>query len=68
MKADVGPGKEGRGRVKQSSKTGLSGNRYCRNKSKAIFVKQDMLYTEQLQPSGVLMMQAFLTWQSYWLG
>ncbi len=33
---------------RQSSKTrGLSGNRYCRNKSKAIFVKQYMLYTEQ---------------------
>lgn len=27
--------------VKQSSKTGLSGNRYCRNKSKAIFVERD---------------------------
>lgn len=32
---------------RQSSKTrGLSGNRYCRNKSKAIFVKQYMLYRE----------------------
>lgn len=33
---------------RQSSKTrGLSGNRHCRNKSKAIFVEQYMLYTEQ---------------------
>lgn len=41
----------GRGERKgerQSSKTrGLSGKRYCRNKSEAIFIKQYMLYTEQ---------------------
>lgn len=51
MKADVGAGRGERGVRKgerQSSKTrGLSGNRHCRNKSKAIFVEQYMLYTEQ---------------------
>lgn len=38
---------------KQSSKTRcLSGNRYCRNKSKAIFVKQYGDYTEQAAEWG----------------
>lgn len=57
---------------RQSSKArGLSGNRYCRNKSKAIFIKQYTVWcTQNNRPSEVLIIQTFLTRhkQSYWLG
>lgn len=51
MKADV-ESRERKGE-KQSSKTrGLLGNRYCTNKSKAIFVKEYMAYTGQAAKWG----------------